>query len=227
MRLLPLIKLEKISRRYALQSHRVQALDEVTLEIHAGERLAIVGASGSGKSTLMHILGLLDHHYEGSYFLKEKKVSALSEDERAIMRNKEIGFVFQSFFLLQNRSALQNVMLPLFYAETDRCVAKERAMHLLDKMGMADFASHQPNQLSGGQQQRVAIARALVNDPTLILADEPTGALDSHTGEEVMQLLMDLHQKENRTVVIITHDLAISRRCERVVTMKDGRQVRT
>lgn len=217
-----LIKFENVTKTYCLGQNLVQALRAATLQINRGEMTAIVGASGSGKSTLMNIIGFLDRPSTGRYFYNNQDVSSLSEDELADIRNQEIGFVFQSFFLLPRLTALQNVVLPLFYRGLAHEEADRLAQLMLEKIGVGHLANNRPNQLSGGQQQRVAIARALVGDPKVILADEPTGALDSDTGNEVMQLLSDLHQKENRTIVIITHDKDISRRCERVMTIKDG-----
>ena len=217
-----LIKLENVTKTYYLQETAVAALQGIYLQIKKGEMTAIMGASGSGKSTLMNIIGFLDHCTEGQYWFAGEDVSSLSVDQLADIRNQKIGFVFQSFFLLAKLTAVENVILPLFYRNTSRALAKEMAMHVLEKVGMAKFARHHPNQLSGGQQQRVAIARAIVGNPDIILADEPTGALDSQTGSEVMELFADLNEKENRTIVIITHDKEISHRCKRVVTIKDG-----
>lgn len=200
-----------------------QALKGVDFHLDKGEMLAIVGMSGSGKSTLMNILGFLDHCTTGRYFFENEDVSGLSDTALAKIRNEKIGFVFQSFFLLARSSALQNVMLPLFYRGISSEESKERAIHFLDKMGVGHLAHHRPNQLSGGQQQRVAIARALVGDPAVILADEPTGALDSQTGDEVMTLFKNLNRQEGRTIVIITHDKEISRQCQRTVVIKDGK----
>jgi putative ABC transport system ATP-binding protein len=187
--------------------------------------VAIVGASGSGKSTLMNILGFLDHCTSGRYFFSDQDVSRLSEAQLASIRNQKIGFVFQSFFLLPRSNILQNVMLPLFYRGIQRAKAKHLAMQVLEKVGMAHLATRKPNQLSGGQQQRVAIARALVGDPDVIFADEPTGALDSQTSNEVMQLFINLNSHEDRTIVIVTHNNHISQRCQRTVTIKDGQIV--
>lgn len=200
-----------------------QALKGVDFHLDKGEMLAIVGMSGSGKSTLMNILGFLDHCTTGQYFFENEDVSSLSDTALAKIRNEKIGFVFQSFFLLARSSALQNVMLPLFYRGLSSEESKERAMYFLDKMGVGHLAHHRPNQLSGGQQQRVAIARALVGDPAVILADEPTGALDSQTGDDVMALFKNLNRQEGRTIVIITHDKEISRQCQRTVIIKDGK----
>lgn len=190
--------------------------------IERGELIAIIGASGSGKSTLMNILGFLDQCTTGTYFFADENVSQLTDAQLANIRNRKIGFVFQSFFLLPRLSALQNVMLPLFYRAETNAIAKEKALTMLDKVGMKSFADRKPNQLSGGQQQRVAIARALVGNPDIIFADEPTGALDSTTGKEVMDLFLQLHHEEQRTLVLVTHDPIISRLCQRVVTLKDG-----
>ncbi len=217
-----LIKLEHACKSYRMGETEVQALRDASLEIERGEMMAIVGTSGSGKSTLMNIIGFLDRLSSGRYFFNNVDVSSLTEDELADIRNQKIGFVFQSFFLLPRLTALQNVVLPLFYRGMAQTEANQHAMAILEKVGVAHLANNRPNQLSGGQQQRVAIARALVGDPEVILADEPTGALDSDTGNEVMQLFTDLNRKEGRTIVIITHDKEISRRCERVVTIKDG-----
>ncbi len=217
-----LIKLDNVTKVYQLGENEFHALKGVYFQLERGEMAAIVGVSGSGKSTLMNIIGFLDHCTTGRYFFNDSDVSRLTEAELAAIRNTKIGFVFQSFFLLGRSNALQNVMLPLFYQGMPRVQAKEKAMHMLEKVGVAHLAHHRPNQLSGGQQQRVAIARALVNDPNVILADEPTGALDSQTGNDVMKLFSDLNNNEGRSIVIITHDKEVSRRCERVVTIKDG-----
>ena len=212
-----------VSKIYRLGNQDFTALKDINLELNRGEMTAIVGASGSGKSTLMNILGFLDQCSAGQYFFANQDVSHLAENKLAEIRNLKVGFVFQSFFLLARSNALQNVCLPLFYRGISRVQAKDMAMEMLDKMGVAHLAHHRPNQLSGGQQQRVAIARALVGNPEIILADEPTGALDSDTGSEVMALLADLNRKENRTIVIITHDKEVSRRCQRIITIKDGK----
>lgn len=220
-----LIKLENVSKVYHLGENTFTALKGVNFELRESEMTAIVGVSGSGKSTLMNIIGFLDRCSSGHYYFANQEVSNLTTHELADIRNQKIGFVFQSFFLLPRLNALQNVMLPLFYRGTPRLQAKEKARLQLEKMGVAHLAHHKPNQLSGGQQQRVAIARALVGDPQVILADEPTGALDSETSNEVMELFTNLNRKEGRTIVIITHDKEISQRCLRVVTIKDGRIV--
>lgn len=220
-----LIDLKNITKTYQLGDNSFPALRGVNFQLNKGEMTAIVGMSGSGKSTLMNIIGFLDHCTTGMYCFNGQDVSHLSEHELADIRNQKIGFIFQSFFLLPRANALQNVLLPLFYRGVPRPEAEEVARHYLEKVGVAHLAHHLPNQLSGGQQQRVAIARALVGNPDVILADEPTGALDSQTGNEVMTLLTELNQKENRTIVIITHDKDVSSRCGRVVTIKDGRMI--
>ena len=217
-----LIKLEKVTKTYHLGEHDYQALKGVDFELQRGEMTAIMGASGSGKSTMMNIIGFLDHCTSGRYQFSGQDVSYLEEQALADIRNQKIGFVFQSFFLLPRMNAAQNVMLPLFYRNMPRPEALEKAMATLAKVGIAHLAHHKPNQLSGGQQQRVAIARALIGDPEVILADEPTGALDSQTSQDVMDLFSKLNQDENRTIVIITHDKVISQRCRRVVSIKDG-----
>lgn len=217
-----LIKLENVTKCYQLGGNAFYALKGIFFQLEHGEMVAVMGVSGSGKSTFMNIVGFLDRCTSGHYFFNQGDVSHLSESELAHIRNTKIGFVFQSFFLLARSNALQNVMLPLFYRGISRLQAKEKAMYMLEKVGVAHLAYHRPNQLSGGQQQRVAIARALVCDPEVILADEPTGALDTQTGNEVMELFANLNRKEGRTIVIITHDKEISSRCKRIVTIKDG-----
>lgn len=218
-----LIKLENITKVYPIGGNKLSALKGINFELQRGEMTAIVGMSGSGKSTLMNIIGFLDRITSGRYFFSGTDVSHLSEKELAAIRNSKIGFVFQSFFLLPRSNALQNVMLPLFYRGISRPLAEKMAMQMLEKMSIEQLARHRPNQLSGGQQQRVAIARALVGNPEVILADEPTGALDSKTGSEVMKLFYDLNRSEGRTIIIITHDKEISYRCQRIVTIKDGK----
>jgi putative ABC transport system ATP-binding protein len=221
MKLSSLIKLEKVTKHYTLGTSQFVALTDTNFQLAKGEMTAIMGASGSGKSTLMNIIGFLDCATSGRYWFDGQEVSHLQSHELAKIRNQQIGFIFQSFFLLPRFTALQNVMLPLFYRGLSEKLAKEQALSLLEKVGLAHVALHRPNQLSGGQQQRVAIARALIGKAQLILADEPTGALDSTTGNDIMQLLKRLHE-EGTTILIITHDKEISRRCERVVTIKDG-----
>ncbi|OGT37767.1 MAG: macrolide ABC transporter ATP-binding protein [Gammaproteobacteria bacterium RIFCSPHIGHO2_12_FULL_37_14] len=222
IRLSSLIELINVSKFYQVGETNLAALNGINFNLQAGEMTAIMGASGSGKSTLMNILGFLDQCTSGKYFFLGQDVSRLNDYELATIRNQKIGFVFQSFFLLSRSNALENVMLPLFYRGKPRIEAKELAMEMLEKVHVAHLAHHQPNQLSGGQQQRVAIARALVGNPDIILADEPTGALDSQTGNEIMQLFSELNIKEKRSIVIITHDKNISQRCQRVVMLSDG-----
>ena len=222
MQLSYLVDLQQVSKIYQLADNQVTALQNITLQVMANESVAIVGSSGSGKSTLMNIIGLLDRQTSGQYFFANKPVDDLTDNELAQLRGQKIGFVFQSFFLLQRLSALENVMLPLMYQHFPRDLAKEKAYAMLSKLRMEQFASHLPSQLSGGQQQRVAIARALVGTPSVILADEPTGALDSVTGQEVMTILKELHYHATVTLIIITHDHAIAKQCQRIVTIKDG-----
>lgn len=217
-----LVSLKNINKIYRTDHSDYHALKDVNMELRRAEMVAIVGASGSGKSTLMNIMGFLDHCTTGQYLFLNEDVSRLSDTDLSMIRNKKIGFVFQSFFLLPRMTVIQNVMLPLYYREVPTDEAMGKALAVLEKVGMHSFVYHKPNQLSGGQQQRVAIARALVNDPDMILADEPTGALDSKTGDEVMELFLQLNTEEKRTIVIITHDKEISRLCQRVVTLRDG-----
>ena len=216
-----LIDMQNITKVYQMGETKVLALDGVSLSIDQGEYVAIVGTSGSGKSTLMNIIGLLDRPTDGVYQIRGHRVGDLTGRQLADLRNKEIGFVFQRFNLLARAPAWRQVELPLFYANVTRSAAREQALEALAQVGLAERAGHKPEELSGGQQQRVAIARALVNRPSLLLADEPTGALDTRTGEEVMALFEKLHQ-EGLTLVIITHDQEIAERARRVITMRDG-----
>ena len=217
----PIVELIGITKRYRSGSLAVDALRGVSLSIDEGEFVAIIGPSGSGKSTLMHILGCLDHPSSGVYRLAGVDVSDMDEVELARVRNKGIGFVFQQFNLLSNLSAWRNVELPLVYAGMERQVRKGMALESLTRVDLADRAQHRPNELSGGQQQRVAVARALVNEPALILADEPTGNLDSASAADVLGLLSELHQS-GRTVVLITHDALTASTAQRVVRLRDG-----
>jgi putative ABC transport system ATP-binding protein len=217
----PLIVLEKISKLYRSGDMKVPALENLNLAIEAGEFVAIVGASGSGKSTLMHILGCLDRPTAGHYRLFGQDLTLLNDEALARVRNREIGFVFQQFNLLPRATALENVMLPLIYSNVLPQYRRQRAEAALIQVGLADRMHHRPNQLSGGQQQRVAIARALINHPSLILADEPTGALDSKTSQEVMQIFAELNQ-QGITLVLVTHDLRIAAQTRRVITLEDG-----
>ena len=221
----PLIRLVDLKRSYALGDLTVHALRGVSLDIDAGSFIAVVGASGSGKSTLMNVLGLLDRPTSGSYHLDGQDVSEFDRDRRADLRNRKIGFVFQNFSLLPRTTALENVELPLLYNGRGHRPADRhaKAMELLSAVSLADRAHHTPNQLSGGQQQRVAIARSLVNDPELILADEPTGNLDSRTSVEIMELLQRLNREKRITILLITHEHDIAEYATRVVTVRDGR----
>ncbi len=218
------IKLESVKKVYKLGENSVHALRGVSLDIAAGEFVSIVGPSGSGKSTMMHILGCLDRPSEGRYLLNGKDVSALSRDALAEIRNKQIGFVFQGFNLLPRTTAVENVEVPLLYSRPVMPAAerRERALKALAAVGLSDRADHHPNQLSGGQQQRVAIARALVNEPSLILADEPTGNLDTKTSIDVMHALQELRQRRGITIVLITHEAEIAAFGTRIVAVRDG-----
>lgn len=219
-----LIRIDNLVKTYALEGVSTQVLKQVSLSVMSGDLLAIVGQSGSGKSTLMNILGLLDVGDAGQYWLKQRDVSALGQDELARLRNRHIGFVFQQFHLLPRFNASQNVALPLIYRNLPADEVAQRVHQALERVGMAAFARHRPTQLSGGQQQRVAIARALVGEPEVILADEPTGALDSRTGAEVLNLFLTLHS-EGRTVIMVTHDEQVARQCARRITLADGQIV--
>lgn len=218
-----LIQLVDINKKHFLGDNILHILVNINLEIQKGEFTAIVGPSGSGKSTLMNILGCLDRPTSGEYFLNGKNVAALTDDELASVRNRQVGFVFQSFNLLPRISAQENVALPLIYAgginEKERL---ERAAELLDMVGLSDRMGHRPNELSGGQKQRVAIARALINNPSIIMADEPTGNLDSKSSVEIMQIFKDLNEQQGKTVILVTHDQEIAERAKRVITVRDG-----
>lgn len=216
-----LIQLTNLVKTYHLEGISSTVLKKVSLTVEEGDLLAIVGASGSGKSTLMNIIGLLDKADSGTYLLKNNDVAALTDDEAADWRNRSIGFVFQQFNLLPRFTAMQNVALPLTYRGVPAAELKERVHAALERVGMHTYARHRPTQLSGGQQQRVAIARALVTEPQVILADEPTGALDSRTGSEVMNLFLALHQ-EGRTIIMVTHDEQVATQCKRRITLADG-----
>lgn len=216
-----IIHIENITKNFRVGTQIVRALRSVSLDIYKGEYVAIMGASGSGKSTLMNILGCLDTPSNGKYVLNGKDVSRMSDDRLAEIRNSEIGFVFQVFNLLPRNSALENVMLPLVYSGIRKQERKNRAEQILTDVGLDDRMEHRPNELSGGQRQRVAIARALVNKPSLLLADEPTGNLDSKISEEIMKLFADIHRKGN-TLLMVTHEEDIARHAHRIVKLKDG-----
>jgi len=219
------VKLEKVSKIYHMGETELFALNEISLDIKKGEFVAIVGPSGSGKSTLMHTIGLLDNPSKGKVFLEGKETNNLSPETQAEMRNKHIGFIFQVFNLLPRTSAVENVEMPLFYSGISRKEREEKAIEALQTVGLGERLWHKPSQLSGGQQQRVSIARALVNNPSLILADEPTGNLDSHTGEEILALLKDLNKKGN-TIIMVTHDLSIAGLAKRKIEIRDGKIVK-
>lgn len=216
-----LIQIEDIGREYIIGTERIHALKSVSLNIKKGEFVALMGPSGSGKSTLMNILGCLDTPTKGSYILNDINVSDMSENELAEVRNKEIGFVFQTFNLLPKNSALENVALPLIYAGNNKKNREEKALRALENVGLGNRVDHKPNELSGGQRQRVAVARALINDPSIILADEPTGNLDTKTSIEIMGLMEDIHSRGN-TIILVTHEEDIAQHAHRIVRMRDG-----
>lgn len=207
---------------YIGKPNELEILHGINLNVSAGEFVSIVGESGSGKSTLMNIIGVLDRQTEGDYYLKGQDVNSMTDEMRSAIRNRRIGFVFQNFNLLPRANALKNVMIPLMYGEERIRNKKERAMEMLEMVGMADRATHRPNELSGGQKQRVAIARAMINDPAIILADEPTGALDSKTGHMVMDLFHKLHEEQGKTIILITHSQELAAETQRIVTLFDG-----
>ena len=216
-----LIRLSHISRQYQMGTETIYALRDVSLEIEAGEYVAIMGPSGSGKSTMMNLIGCLDTPTSGSYELNGTNVSEMDDNQLAEVRNREIGFVFQSFNLLPRSDALHNVVLPLIYAGMETEERRQKALAALAQVGLTDRIHHKPNELSGGQRQRVAIARALVNNPSLLLADEPTGNLDSKTGVEIMSLFNELSQRGN-TIVVVTHEEDVARQARRIVRLRDG-----
>jgi ABC-type lipoprotein export system ATPase subunit len=219
-----LLELKDIYKTYFLGDIDVPVLKGVSFTIEKGELVALMGASGSGKSTLMNILGCLDHPTSGQYLLDGHDISHLSADGRALLRNSRIGFVFQNFNLLPRTSALDNVMMPLSYSTEHLSdhQARQRAEEMLKRLGLADRMDHEPSQLSGGQQQRVAIARSLINNPSILLADEPTGNLDSHTSEEILHLFQQLNQQQGITIILVTHDAAIAHHAKRIIRISDG-----
>ncbi|WP_462159762.1 ABC transporter ATP-binding protein [Pseudoalteromonas sp. GB56] len=216
-----MIQVQGLRKSYGDGESRVDALAGVSLSVKQGEFVAIMGASGSGKSTLMNILGCLDTPTAGTYHLGDEAIADVEDERLSSIRNRHIGFIFQTFHLLSRLSALENVILPLRYTDIDAESAKEKGLEMLDKVGLSHRAHHKPNEMSGGQRQRVAIARALVNDPKVIFADEPTGNLDSKTSYEIMALLEDLHQQGN-TLVMVTHEADIAAYAQRTITMRDG-----
>lgn len=217
----PMIKLVDINKTYP-GSVPLHVLKGINLEIERGELVSIMGASGSGKSTLLNILGILDNYDTGEYYLDNILIRNLTENQAADMRNRKIGFVFQSFNLINYKNALENVALPLFYQGVSRSKRNKLAMEQLELMGLADRAHHLPGELSGGQKQRVAIARALITNPSIILADEPTGALDSQTSKEVMKILRDLNSNTGKTIIIVTHDPGVGEQTNRIIRISDG-----
>ena len=220
-----MIQTENLMKVYQMGDNEVRALDGASFTIHKGEMVAIMGPSGSGKSTLMSIVGCLDAPSSGKYMLDGLAVENMSEVELAEVRGRKIGFVFQQFNLLPRTSALENVMLPLTYAGVSGKERKDRAMKALERVGLGQRTHHTPSELSGGQQQRVAIARALVNEPAILLADEPTGALDSKTGVEIMDLFQSLHKDNGQTVILVTHDAYVARHTDRIIKLSDGKIV--
>ncbi len=216
-----LIEVDNLWKTYDMGNEQVNALQGVTLKIEKGEYVAIMGPSGSGKSTLMNLIGCLDTPSQGVYLLNENAVASMDDNELARIRNKEIGFVFQTFNLLPRATSLHNVELPLIYNGTSREGRREKAEKALGRVGLSDRMMHQPNELSGGQRQRVAIARALVNDPSIILADEPTGNLDTNTGIEIMELIRELNNQGN-TVIVVTHEYEIAQKAQRIIFLRDG-----
>jgi putative ABC transport system ATP-binding protein len=215
------ISIKGLVKNYMVGTQIVEALRGIDLVIRKGEYVAIMGPSGSGKSTLMNILGALDTPTSGNYFLNGTDVSQMVDDELALIRNKEIGFIFQTFNLLPRYDALENVILPLIYGGVPKHERRTRGLQVLDKVGLADRVTHKPNELSGGQRQRVAVARALVNNPAIILADEPTGNLDSKTSVDIMRLIGEIHEQGN-TIIVVTHEEDIAKRAQRIIRLLDG-----
>ena len=217
-----LLTLDRVSKQYVLGDSLIKALDDVSLKVNEGEFVAVMGPSGSGKSTFLQVASILSNPTSGTIYLHDKDVTKYNEVEQAKLRNQEIGFVFQQFNLLPRTSALDNVALPLVYANVPDKERKKRSLELLEKVGLADRVANTPSQLSGGQQQRVAIARALINNPSIIFADEPTGNLDSQSGEEIKKILQDLH-REGKTIIMVTHESDDASIAKRLVLMKDGK----
>ncbi|GAB1477416.1 ABC transporter ATP-binding protein [Bacillota bacterium] len=218
-----IIRIENLTKIYSSGDISVTALKDISVTIKKGEFIAIMGASGSGKSTLMNIIGCLDRATEGNYFLDEVDINDKTDDELSAVRNGKIGFVFQSFNLIPRNTALQNIELPMIYGKVKAAERSEAAMALLAQVGLSERAGHMPNELSGGQKQRVAIARALANRPQIILADEPTGNLDSQSSEEIMEIFTRLNREEGNTVIIVTHEREMAEYTDRIITFKDGR----
>lgn len=214
-----------IKRFFEGQENELQILNGIDLSVEDGEFLSIVGESGSGKSTLMNLIGLLDRPTEGTYFLDGIDVNQATDADLSALRNKKIGFVFQTYNLIPRMNALKNVEVPLMYGGMSRKARQEKAMELMEMVGMSDRMEHKPEELSGGQKQRVAIARAMANDPSIILADEPTGALDSKTGHMIMDIFHDLHENHGKTIILITHSEALANETERIITLMDGRVI--
>jgi len=220
---MPLIQLTEVRKVYDLGEVQVEALKHATVDIERGEYVALIGPSGSGKSTLMNTLGCLDRPTSGSFLLDGEEIVSMSNDERAQIRNRQIGFVFQNFNLLNRTSAVENVELPLLYSSGISVrKRRQRSIDVLEKVGLGDRLDHHPSQLSGGQQQRVAIARALVNEPSILMGDEPTGNLDTKTSKEVIQLFRELNEKHGITVILVTHDQAVARNAKRTIVLRDG-----
>ena len=217
-----MIKLKNIKKSFVLGDEKINALDDISLDIEKGDFIAIIGPSGSGKSTLMNILGLLDVPDSGEYILDEKEVSKLPDNELAEIRNKKIGFIFQNFNLLPKMNAIENIQVPLFYRGMTEKESKQKAYEVLERVGLKGREHHLPSQLSGGQQQRVAIARAIAGEPEIILADEPTGALDSKTSEEVMEQLRILNEN-GQTIILITHDINVAKKAKKIIKILDGK----
>lgn len=221
----PVIELKNVSKIYKVGNEEVKALDGVNLKIYKGEFVSIIGPSGSGKSTLLHIMGVLDKPTTGEVYIDGEKISKLRDEEIAMLRNKKIGFVFQFFNLYPTLTALENVELPMMISGLDENVRRERAEKLLDEVGLLKFKNHLPSQLSGGQRQKVAIARAMANDPRYILADEPTGNLDSKSGEEIIKTFKQLNEKHNKTIIVVTHNLELTKYFEKIIKIRDGKIV--